>query len=89
LILPRDLSLEVSHGEIKDLEKILSDHFQGQADILIHADPCTPPECPICGRELCDDRREGQKWQRLWISENLTCSGTSPEHYPAIRRPKL
>ena len=70
--------------KLKNLEKILSDHFGGQADILIHADPCTDPECPICGHEPCDDRREPHKLQRLWISENLTCSGTREEHQPSV-----
>jgi len=74
LILPRDLSLEASHAEVKKLEKILSDHFAGRADILIHADPCAVPECPICGHAPCEHRQEGQKMQRLWTQENLTCS---------------
>jgi len=84
LILPRDLSLEASHDEVKKLEKILSDHFAGEADILIHADPCTTPECPICGYEPCDDRQESHRMQRLWISENLTCSGSQEAHQPSI-----
>ena len=74
LILPRDLSLEASHAEVDKLEKILSDHFEGRADILIHADPCAVPECPICGRTSCEHRREDQKGQRLWTRETLTCS---------------
>jgi cation diffusion facilitator family transporter len=82
LILPRDLSLEAGHEEVKKLEKILSDHFDGQADILIHADPCADPECPICGHEPCDERRAGHKLQRLWTSDNLTCNG-SREDYPS------
>jgi hypothetical protein len=72
--LPLDLSLEASHDEVKKLEKILSDHFEGRADILIHADPCTLPECPICGYAPCEHRQEAQKMQRLWTRENLTCS---------------
>ncbi len=75
LILPRDLSLEESHAEIKKLEKILDDHFAGQADILIHADPCMEPECPICGHEPCIHRRAGAKMQRLWLPDTLTCEG--------------
>ena len=74
LILPLDLSLEASHDEVKKLENILSDHFEGRADILIHADPCTVPECPICGYAPCEHRQEAQKMQRLWTRENLTCS---------------
>ena len=81
LILPRDLSLEASHGEVKKLEKILSDHFEGEADILIHADPCTDPECPICGHEPCDERQAEHTMHRLWTRETLTCSE------PHLKRP--
>jgi len=76
LILPRDLSLEESHDEVKKLEQILSGYFQGQADILIHADPCMEPECPICGLESCEHRRAGTRMQRLWRADTLTCNGT-------------
>ncbi|HZK14708.1 MAG TPA: cation transporter dimerization domain-containing protein, partial [Desulfobaccales bacterium] len=75
LILPRDLLLEASHAEIKELEKILNEYFQGQADILIHADPCMDPECPICGHTPCDHRRAGTSMQRLWRTDTLTCDG--------------
>jgi cation diffusion facilitator family transporter len=75
LILPRDLSLEESHAEVKKLEKILSDYFAGQADILIHADPCMEPECPICGHDPCVHRHAATTMQRLWRSDTLTCNG--------------
>ncbi len=75
LILPRDLSLDASHAEIKQLETILNDYFHGQADILIHADPCMEPECPICGREACEHRLAATKMQRLWRTDTLTCDG--------------
>jgi cation diffusion facilitator family transporter len=75
LILPRDLLLEASHDEVKKLEKILYDHFEGQADILVHADPCMEPECPICGHDPCEHRREDAKMQFLWRRDTLTCNG--------------
>ena len=75
LILPRDLSLEESHEEVIKLEKILNDYFAGQADILIHADPCMEPVCPICGHEPCVHRRAATTMQRLWRSDTLTCNG--------------
>ncbi len=83
LILPRELSLDASHAEVKKLEKILSDHFQGQVDILIHADPCMTPECPICGHEPCEHRQAEQAMQRLWTRETLTCSEPHPPWPPA------
>lgn len=81
LILPRDLSLEASHAEVKKLEKILTDYFQGRADILIHADPCMAPECPICGHSPCEHRREDTRMQMLWRRDTLTCEG--PHKTPA------
>ncbi len=75
LILPRDLSLEESHDEVKKLENILNDYFAGQADILIHADPCMDPECPICGLESCEHRRAGTRMLPLWRADTLTCDG--------------
>ncbi len=76
LILPRDLSLEASHDEVKTLEQILHDYFEGQADILIHADPCGDLECPICGHDPCEHRREDARMQPLWRSDTLTCEGS-------------
>ena len=75
LILPRDLLLDEGHQEVKELEQILNKHFQGRADILIHADPCTEPECPICGYDPCLHRRANTKMQRLWRTDTLTCDG--------------
>jgi len=75
LILPRDLSLEESHAEVKTLEKILTDYYEGETDILIHADPCMEPECPICGHDPCTHRQAGLKMQRLWRRDTLTCEG--------------
>jgi cation diffusion facilitator family transporter len=76
LILPRDLPLEESHAEVKKLEQILNDQYEGQADILIHADPCMAPECPICGLESCEHRHAGLRMLRLWRADTLTCNGT-------------
>lgn len=72
LILPRDFTLEEVHREVKDLEGIFNDYFSGQADILIHTDPCEEPVCPICGYDPCIHRQEDTKVQRLWLSRVLT-----------------
>jgi cation diffusion facilitator family transporter len=72
LILPRDLSLEAAHREVKELERIFNAHYQGTADILIHLDPCERPECPICGFDPCIHRQEETKEQKLWRPETVT-----------------
>lgn len=72
LILPRDFSLEEVHREVKELEGVFNAHFSGQADILIHTDPCEEPVCPICGYDPCQHRHEDTVVQRLWRGEVLT-----------------
>jgi cation diffusion facilitator family transporter len=72
LILPRDLDLEEGHKEVKDLERIFAAHLGGLAeDVLIHVDPCTDHECPICGYDPCKHRQEDIQQQRRWQREEL------------------
>jgi cation diffusion facilitator family transporter len=82
LILPRDFTLEEVHREVKDLERIFNAHFGGQADILIHTDPCEDPECPICGYDPCKLRQEGAVRQRLWQSQVITAEAEPTEEAP-------
>lgn len=72
LILPRDLPLEEGHREVKDLETIFDRHFEGLADVLIHLDPCTDPECPVCWFDPCETRQERRIRQRTWHRNTLT-----------------
>ncbi len=79
LILPRDLTLEAGHREVKELERIFDAHFQGRADILVHLDPCDRPECPICGFDPCVHRQEETRQQKLWQRETVTGEAASKE----------
>jgi cation diffusion facilitator family transporter len=72
LILPKDLPLEQGHREVKELEAVFSEHFGGESDILIHLDPCLEPECPVCGHDGCDIRREGKIHEKIWNRQALT-----------------
>jgi cation diffusion facilitator family transporter len=40
LVLPRDYLLDDAHAQAKALEKLLIDHFEGNAGVLVHMDPC-------------------------------------------------
>ncbi|MGA6924945.1 MAG: cation diffusion facilitator family transporter [Desulfosarcina sp.] len=40
LVLPNSYRLDDAHLRAKALERLLIDHFQGNADVLIHMDPC-------------------------------------------------
>jgi cation diffusion facilitator family transporter len=72
LILPRELTLAESHAEVKQLETILAEHFQGRAETLIHVDPCEEPICPVCGHDPCNLRQADTRQQWLWQREVLT-----------------
>jgi len=88
LILPRDLTLDEVHREVKEVEEIFNAHFGGQADILIHTDPCEDPECPVCGHDPCKLRQEDTVRQRLWQSWVITADVEQPQDAPiAPERP--
>jgi len=72
LILPKDLTLEEGHREVKELEGIFQSYFGKAADILIHVDPCTKPICPICGYDPCVHRQADTRQQSLWQTEVVT-----------------
>ncbi len=72
LIIPRDLSLEEGHREVKDLEEIFRSHFNGLAESHIHLDPCQDLECPLCGYRPCRHRLEDTRQQRLWSPQVIT-----------------
>ncbi|GKT07824.1 cation diffusion facilitator family transporter [Desulforhabdus sp. TSK] len=72
LILPRDLSLDKVHQEVEELQALLSDHFNGRAETLIHAEPCNMPQCPICGLDPCELRVKPTSHQALWHREVVT-----------------
>jgi len=77
LTLPRDLTLEEGHREVKELERIFAEAFDGQADLLIHLDPCTQPVCPVCGHDPCSidahEARARSLWQRQTVTQEDAC----------------
>lgn len=79
LILPRFLTLEEAHREAKDLEGILLKEVHGEARVLIHTDPCTDPDCPICRNHLCTGRREALRIPTPWSVETLVAQGGTGE----------
>ena len=54
LVLPRDHLLDDAHTQAKALEQLLIDHFEGNAGVLVHMDPC--------GSILSNDKKI-QCWQ--------------------------
>lgn len=79
LILPRDLTLEEAHHEAKELEAVIVEHFKGAASPLIHMDPCTDNECPICRARLCSLRAKEQSEESNWDADTMTLNGGGSE----------
>ena len=71
LVLPRDYSLEEAHSEVKELERLIADHFGGAASLLIHTDPCIDPDCPVCSRHLCGMRQQEHGGEVSWQWQTL------------------
>ncbi len=76
LILPGDFTLEQAHRESDRLESIINEHFQHQSTVLIHLDPCTVENCPICAMRRCQSRQEPYTQQTDWSAQ---CIGFDSE----------
>lgn len=84
LILPGDLPLEEAHKEVKDIEQALAHGLGGPTEVLIHLDPCSTLECPICVKSSCDFRAEGVVQPKEWNRESaiLDTTGDPPAKGP-------
>ena len=72
LILPRDLSLEEAHIEAEEVEAVIENHFESRANVLVHLDPCSDLDCPVCRRYACELRGEKLSDPTPWNAETLT-----------------
>ncbi|BBO66962.1 cation transporter [Desulfosarcina alkanivorans] len=74
LVLPRDCLLDAAHGEAKALEQLLIRHFEGNAGVLVHMDPCDDAECPACRQHRCDLRTREPVAAPAWNRQTLTAN---------------
>lgn len=73
--MPYYFSLDQVHGEIKQVEKTINDHFSdGNVECFFHTDPCIPEGCPICLVRECPVRKhvfqEKIVWSRATVLPN-------------------
>ena len=65
LVLPRDYLLDDAHAQAKALEQMLIDHFEGNAGVLVHMDPCgtvlSDDQSPSCWENCSERPAAGQK----------------------------
>ena len=71
LILPRDFSLEDGHLEAEEVEAVIEGYFEGRANVLVHLDPCSDPDCPVCRRYACELRNREKSDPTPWNMETL------------------
>lgn len=71
LTLPWYNSLEESHREMAELEKIVRENMGDEMEFFIHADPCLPASCTICALSNCKERKKEMIRKLEWNLENL------------------
>ena len=81
LVLPRNYLLSAAHAEAKALEQLLIDHFDGNAGVLVHLDPCRDGECEICRQHDCRVRKALVTRSGPWDRHSTTAdkTGTSAQ----------
>lgn len=72
LVLPRNFSLIETHREIKMIEKLSADYFDGKATVLVHPDPCENAQCSVCKHYDCRMRTHTYKHETNWTRKELT-----------------
>jgi cation diffusion facilitator family transporter len=64
LVLPRDYLLDDAHAQAKALEQLLIDHFEGNAGVLVHMDPCgtvlSDGKAVVCWKNCSERSEKGQ-----------------------------
>ena len=73
MILPRDFTLAEAHIEAEEAEAVIEGYFEGRAKALVHLDPCSDPDCPVCRRYACE-LRGGESIR----AHHLECGKTNP-----------
>lgn len=86
LVLPRDLDLYHAHEEAKQVELILANHFEGNAGILVHIDPCTAPDCPVCQKTRCEMRSAAAQQAVPWNNASLTATRSDDPVHSGIKK---
>jgi cation diffusion facilitator family transporter len=71
LTLPWYLSLEQSHDEVSSLENLIRKEMGNEIEFFIHADPCLPASCSLCGVENCASRKRPFVTTVEWNLKNM------------------
>lgn len=71
MTLPWYYTLEESHKEVDDLDKLATTEFSHEIEFFIHADPCLPKSCSICEMKDCKVRKNAFVKRLEWNMGNV------------------
>lgn len=71
MTLPWYFTLEESHKEVDDLDKLATTEFSHEIEFFIHADPCLPKSCFICEMKDCKVRKNDFVKRLEWNMSNV------------------
>ena len=71
MTLPWYYTLEESHKEVDDLDKLATTEFSHEIEFFIHADPCLPKSCSICEMKDCTVRKNDFVKRLEWNMSNV------------------
>lgn len=71
MTLPWYYTLEESHKEVDDLDKLATKEFSHEIEFFIHADPCLPKSCSICEMKDCKVRKNNFVKRLEWNMGNV------------------
>lgn len=71
ITLPWYDTLEESHHEIDQVEKLVKENLDHEIEFFIHADPCLPTSCSICPIKDCKHRKSDFVKQLAWTLDNV------------------
>ncbi|MES2567763.1 MAG: cation diffusion facilitator family transporter [Bacteroidota bacterium] len=71
MTLPWYYTLEESHKEVDDLDKLATQEFSHEIEFFIHADPCVPKSCSICEIHDCKVRKDDFVKRLDWTITNV------------------
>ena len=69
--LPYYWSLEKSHEEVSAIDFLVANKFHKDIELFIHADPCIPSCCAICGISTCKVRSSPFQKTIAWSQDNV------------------
>jgi cation diffusion facilitator family transporter len=75
LVMPRFYTIEKAHASADAIEAALCDAAGGDADVVVHLDPCCPFHCPTCAMPECPLRAAAPRGRPPLDVDSLTRMG--------------